>query len=184
MVEGLVSWLNNNSGLVIAIASVITALATGVIAGFSIVSARALRWDKEKERRNRMPVLVFVNEENERAKGLAEQNLFVKNIGYGPAIDVVFDIPQTGEEMQPRDHGTAPYKGPVRLGSLGSGDKIQTYISSQSKVPITENQRLIAVLEYMDILGNCYEIRYEQRQHSKPVQSAKRIIPFERVQRI
>lgn len=161
------------------LATIVTAVATAFIAFFSYQSWCILHRQEENDRKKLQPMLIFVNERSEDGT----QKLFVKNIGYGPAIDIVFDIPQTGEEMQPY-HGAAPYKGPVLLGSLGPEDKIQTPATSRSEVPITENLRLMAVLEYVDILGNCYEIRYEQRQHSKPAQLAQRKIPLDRVQQI
>ncbi|MBI3796753.1 MAG: hypothetical protein HY268_07270 [Deltaproteobacteria bacterium] len=124
-------------------------------------------------------MLIFLNENGEDGS----QNLLVKNIGYGPAIDIVFDWPQTGEEMQPY-HGTDPYRGPVRLGSLGARDIISTSVISKSKIPITENDRLSAVLEYNDFLGNCYKITYEKRQHSEPILLEQRKTPFEKVLKI
>ena len=49
----LTSWLNNNSG-------VVTTLATVVIAYASWISSRIIRLQKRIERANRMPVLTFV----------------------------------------------------------------------------------------------------------------------------
>ena len=76
----LTSWLNNNSG-------VVTTLATVVIAYASWISSRIIRLQKRIERGNRMPVLTFV----ERVEA-GWRSVFEKNVGYGPGLNIVRKI--------------------------------------------------------------------------------------------
>jgi len=73
----------------IAIATVVNAVATGLIAWFTYVSSRILKWEKEKDRRSRQPILVLVDEIDATTRDC--RNLYVKNIGYGPALNVVIN---------------------------------------------------------------------------------------------
>jgi len=75
-----------------------------------------------------------------------------------------------------------PVEGRMRVFSLHL--KKDSYIISKSQIPITENDRLIAVLEYNDFLGNCYSIAYKNRQHSEPIRLEQRKIPFKKMLKI
>jgi len=76
--QEIISYFNSNSTAVIAVASAITAVATIFIARFTYVSSRILKWDKEKDRRNRQPVLVLVDE-------ITEGCAYFHEIGADPA---------------------------------------------------------------------------------------------------
>lgn len=172
----LVSYLNANSGAVIAVASAITALATGLIARFSYISSRVLSWEKEKDRRSRQPVLIFVDE----ITG-DHRSLYVKNVGYGPAMDVVRNIIKAGELVK-----TKPNE-PLLLGCIGQGEKVYAYSLTQppiNAVPIIDDPQFEAALEYDDILGNHYEISFQQRHHSTPRMVSQRRILWSQVARI
>lgn len=176
--DAFIRCLNANSSVVIAIASAISAVATIFIAWFSYVSSRLLRWEKEKDRRSRQPVLSFVDEFDERGNC---RNLYVKNVGYGPAMDVVRTIIHAGDLVK-----TTPNE-PLLIGCLGPGEKVYAYCATPpniSSVPIIDDPMFQASLEYGDILGNPYEIRYQQRHHSIPRLIEKRRILWDQVARI
>ncbi|MFQ5902304.1 MAG: hypothetical protein ACE5JO_01305 [Candidatus Binatia bacterium] len=150
--ERFINYLNINSGAVVAAASVVTAIATIVIAVFSCLSLRMLRWEKEKDRRAREPILVLADEITGN-----NRSLYVKNVGYGPAMDVVRNIVQAGNLVK-----TTPNE-PLLLGSLGPGEKVYAYCAtppSNDSVPIIDDPNFRAVLEYDDILRTHYETSY------------------------
>lgn|SRR5574341_265328 len=172
----LVSYLNANSSAVVAVASVITALATGLIACFSYISSRILSWEKEKDRRSRQPVLIFLDEITGN-----HRSLYVKNVGYGPAMDIVRNINRAGDLVK-----TTPNE-PLLLGSLGQGEKVYGFCATPANnnaVSITDDPQFEAALEYDDILGNHYEISFQRRHHSTPQLIPQRRIPWDRVARI
>jgi len=172
----LICYLNTNSSAVIAVASAVSALAAIFIAWFTYVSSRLLRWEKEKDRRSRQPVLIFVDEIT-----VDHRSLYVKNVGYGPAMDVVRNIIKAGELVQ-----TTPNE-PLLLGCIGQGEKVDAHSPTQppiKSVPIIDDPQFEAALEYDDILGNHYEISFQRRHHSTPQLVPKRRIPWDRVARI
>ena len=176
--QRFIAYLSVNSSAVTALATAISALATIVIACFSLVSWRILCWEKEKDRRSRQPVLSFVDEFDERGNC---RNLYVKNVGYGPAMDVVRSIIQAADLVK-----TTPNE-PLLIGCLGPREKVYAYCATppnNSSVPIIDDPKFQASLEYDDILGNHYEISYRQRHHSLPLLTDQRRIPWDQVARI
>lgn len=167
MLQGLICYLNTNSAAVVAAASLVTAIATIVIAAFSYFSVSLLRWEKEKDRRDREPILVLLDE----ATG-DHRSLYVKNVGYGPAMDTVRNIVSAGALVR-----TTPNE-PLLLGSLGPGERIYSYSATQppnNSVSIIDDPNFEAVLEYDDILGNHYETRYHKRHHVRTQVVQRRI---------
>jgi hypothetical protein len=164
---------------VTALFTFVTAIATGVIAYYSYQSWHILKRQEENDRKRLQPVLVFINEVVISEQGGATQELLVKNVGYGPAIDIVRNITQVGSKwMKHYDPREA-----LLLGSLGPGDKARAYFTTP-EVPIIDDPEFKAVLEYSDLLGNHYETSYQQRHHSGQVQIVERKIPWDKVQRI
>ena len=109
----LTSWLNNNSG-------VVTTLATVVIAYAPWISSRIIRLQKRIERANRMPVLTFV----ERVEA-GWRSVFVKNVGYGPA-----EHRQENRKKIERIPGIQP-KECLTIGALGSGGDTSAFIATE-----------------------------------------------------
>lgn len=178
MLQRFIAFLGVYSSAVTALATVINALATIVIGCFSFFSWRIFRWEKEKDRRNRQPVLSFVDELDERGNC---RNLYVKNVGYGPAMDIVRNIIRPGALVR-----TTPDE-PLLLGSLGQGEKVYAYCATppnSNAVPIIDDPQFEAALEYDDVLGNHYEMSYQQRHHSTPLMISQRKIPWSQVARI
>lgn len=174
--DAFIRCLDANSSAVIAAASAISAVATIFIAWFSYVSSRLLRWEKEKDRRSRQPVLVFADEITGN-----HRSLYVKNVGYGPAMDAVRTIIQTGDTVK------TTLNEPLPIGSIGPEEKVYALCASQrdtGSVPIVDDPRFQARVEYDDILGNNYEISYQHRHHSTPEQTRQRRIPCNQVARI
>jgi hypothetical protein len=109
------------------------------------------------------------------------RSLYVKNVGYGPAMDTVRNIIQSGDLVK-----TTPNE-PLALGCLGQGEKVYAYCATpagQNAVPITDDPQFKAVLEYDDILGNHYDTTYQHRNNSTPRLVARRQIPWHQVARI
>lgn len=109
------------------------------------------------------------------------RSLYVKNVGYGPAMDVVRNIIKAGELVK-----TTPNE-PLLLGCIGQGEKVDAYSPTQppiNAVPIIDDPQFEAALEYDDILGNHYEISFQQRHHSTPRLIAQRSISWNQVARI
>lgn len=147
-----IDFLNHNSGAIVAIA-------TAVIAFFSFTNWRILRWEKEKDRRNRQPVLVLADE-----IGGDCRDLYIENIGYGPAMNIVRTIAQRGSRLA---HVSTNEPLPIR--PLGPGQRAYAYCATSSLdtgPPILDDPLFEATVEYDDIFGNFYETRYRQRQHS------------------
>lgn len=173
--QEIISFFKSNSEVIIASASVITVLTTIVIAWSSWVSSRVLKWDKEKDRRNRQPVLVLVDEITNN-----HRSLYAENIGYGPAMNIVRAIPQAGELTQ---HTT---KEPLPLRPLGQGQRAYAYCATlppNQSVPIVDDPDFHVRIEYDDIFGDHYGTCFKNRQHLiAPI--AQRKIPFAQVGRI
>ena len=82
------------------------------------------------------------------------RSLYVKNVGYGPAMDVVRNIIRAGGLVR-----TTPNE-PLLLGSLGQGERVYAYCATppnSNAAPIIDDPNFQATLEYDDIFGNHYE---------------------------
>jgi len=157
-----VSWLDNNSAAVMAIATVVIAYA-------SVVSSRFVCLEKKIERANRMPILTFADERTD-----DHRSLYVKNVGYGPALNIVRNIIEPGDLLQTRPQD------PLLLGSLAPSERVYAYAATlppNSSVAIVDDPRFHAVVEYDDVLDGHYEFVYQGRTHSKPERITKRKMP-------
>jgi hypothetical protein len=146
-------WIRNNSSVIGAAATVVIAIATLAI-------ARLIRLEKRRQRADRMPVLALT-EVVELHETTYSRALYVKNIGYGPALNIVRRI----GEMQ------------LVIGSLASGDKAFALFRSGREIPILDNPGFRVVLECDDILDRHFEFTYENRKLSKPRRVPKRKMP-------
>jgi hypothetical protein len=166
----LISWLNSNSGAV-------TTLATIIIAYASWISSRIIRLQKRIERANRMPVLTFVEK-----VGVSWRSVLVKNVGYGPALNIVRRIVTKVERIP----GIEPNEC-LPIGALGSGDETSAFVTAKpgdSSVPLLDAPELWIVVECDDILGAHYEVIYKNRSHSIPLRIRKRNMPPDQAARI
>lgn len=168
MVQDIISWLNNNSGTAIA-------AATGVIAWFSYVSSRIIKWQKrfleweeEKDRRNRQPILVLGDEMFSRERIGYYVDFFVENVGYGPGVNIVMTILRMGETMK-RFAEHINVNEPLALRPLGRGERTVVYRITLKDMtfssPMIYDPLLHVRIAYDDIFGNRYETRYEYRQY-------------------
>jgi hypothetical protein len=150
----ILTWIRNNSAVV---PSIVTAAATVVIAIAAIVGTRIIRLEKKRQKADRMPVLVLT-EEIELHETTQSRALYVKNIGYGPALNVVRKI----IEMQ------------LVVGSLGPGDKTFALYRSAREIPILDNPNFRVAIECDDILDQHFEFIYENRRLLGPKRISKR----------
>ena len=146
-------WIRNNSSIICAAATVVIALAMLAI-------ARLIRLEKRRQRADRMPILALT-EEVELHGTTYSRALYVKNIGYGPALNIVRKI----GEMQ------------LVVGSLGAGDKTFALFRAGREIPILDNPTFRVVLECDDILDRHFEFNYENRMLSAPRHISKRKMP-------
>jgi hypothetical protein len=109
------------------------------------------------------------------------RSLYSKNIGYGPAMNIVFVIIQSGGLMK----GVRPNE-PLPLRTLGPRQKTYAYGATQppnDSVSIIDDPDLNVLIEYDDILGNHYQTQYMNRKHSIN-QIARREYPSEQASQI
>jgi hypothetical protein len=165
-------WLKDNSAVLTA---AVTAVATIVIAWASVLSSRLFRLQKKIEKANRMPVLTFVEEE-----GAADRReVYIKNAGYGPALNIVRKVINPGALLgiKPRLY-TEPQE--VTIGALAPKEKAYAYICTcpgDYSALILNDALLHVVIECDDIVDGHYEFTYCKRAHSKPVPIFRRKIP-------
>lgn len=168
--------MNVQNDIIVAVATAITALATIIIAYFSYVSSRILKWEKVKDRRNRQPLLILVDEING-----DHRNLYAENIGYGPAINIVRTIVKTGKVTA---HITSNEPLPIR--PLGQMQRTYCYCATLppiNSVPIIDDPDLQVLMEYDDIFGNHYQTNFKNREHLIGL-IAQRTIPMKEVARV
>ena len=146
------------SDMVIAIASAVTAVATISIALATWLSLKILAWHKIKDRRDRQPILVLIDEITD-----DQRSLFAKNIGRGPALNIVRTILETGPSLTCTTYESFP------LQPLGEGQKIYAFCASgpgMTSSAISDDPALHVRVEYDDILGNHYVTRLKNREHT------------------
>ncbi len=83
----IVRWLNDNSAGVMAVATVVTMIATVFIAWATVVSSRLVGLEGTREQANRMPVLTLEEGEEGREED-KYRVVYIKNAGYGPALNI------------------------------------------------------------------------------------------------
>lgn len=116
-----------------------------------------------------MPILTLT-EEIEQGGPHYNRALYVKNIGYGPALNIVCKLDE-----------------PFVLNSLAPGDKTYAFFRtspSNSGVSILDDPKFKAVLECDDVLDGHYEFTYESRKYSAPSPIPKRKMPPAEAHRI
>lgn len=156
----LLTWVRDNSSVVSAVATGVIAIAALIIAAATVASARIIRLEKRRERADRMPILALT-EEIELHETTHSRALYLKNIGYGPALNIVRKI----AEMQ------------LVVGSLAPRDKTFALFRSGKDIPILDNPTFLAVLECDDILDRHFEFTYANRKLSGPKRISKRKMP-------
>jgi len=165
----VVRWLNDNSAAVMAVGTI-------VIAWASWVSSRLVAFERKRERANRMPMLTFLDEVTH-----DHRSLYVKNVGYGPALNIVRKIVEPGDLLR-----TRPQE-PLLLESLAPGEKVYAFSATlppNSSVPILDDPKFNAIIECDDVLGAHYEFVFQDRTHSAPKPLAKRKMPPSRASRV
>jgi hypothetical protein len=155
------NWLNTNSSLV-------TAIATVVIAFASIVSARLFALQKKIERTSRMPILALVDEQTG-----DHRSMYVKNAGYGPALNIIRKVIEPGDLLRskPQEH---------IIGALAPKDRAYAFIATlppNSSTSPLDDPKFHAVIECDDILDGHYEFTYRNRTLSMPLRVTKRKMP-------
>ena len=163
--RAIVCWLNDNSAVVMAIATI-------VIAWASVVSSRLVRLEKKIER----PILTFVEEQTG-----DHRSVFVKNAGYGPALNIVREVIEAGELLRTTAHE------PLIIGALAPAEKAYAYMATlppNASVPVLDDPKFHAVIECDDILDGHYKFVYQNRIHSKPTPIPKRKMPPNEAHRI
>ncbi len=176
-IGAIVCWLTDNSTIIMAIATVVTAIATAVIAWATWVSSRLVRLQEKIERANRMPILTFAEERRDDYRELC-----VKNIGYGPALNIIRMIIEPGSLLS-----HARPQEPLPLGSLAPGEKVYAFNATQSpnvSVSVLDDPKFHAVIECDDVLGAHYEFVFQDRTHSTPAPLAKRKMPPSKAHRV
>jgi len=160
------AWLNANSAT--ATATVVTALATAVIAWATCVNAGIVSLEKQIEKANREPVLTVFDMPTGNCRSLR-----VRNIGYGPALNIVCQILNPGSQA-----GSA--RPPLRVGSIGPKENADAHFATQpgsDSTPLTDNPYFHAVIEFDDVLENHYKIVFRNRSLTAPKPIKKRAIP-------
>jgi hypothetical protein len=173
----IVHWLNNNPAAVTGIATAVTAIATVVIAWASFVSSRLVRLEKKIERANRMPILTFAEERRDDYR-----ELYVKNIGYGPALNIVRMIIEAGSLLS---HTRLRERLP--LGSLAPGEKVCAFSATlrpNASVAILDQLEFHAVVECDDVIDGHWEVVFQNRTHSTPTPITKRKMPPSQAHRV
>lgn len=116
-----------------------------------------------------MPMLTFLDEQTR-----DHRSLYVKNVGYGPALNIVRKIIEPGDLLCTRSQE------PLLLESLTPGEKVYAFSATlppNSSVPILDDPKFKAVIECDDVLGAHYEFVFQDRTHSAPKPLAKRKTP-------
>jgi len=133
------------------------------------------RLRSDKSQGIRRPEIIFVDE-----KTGNHRSLYAKNIGTGPAINIVRTI------MNPGDLTKTTPNEPLPLPALGPMDQLYAYCATfppNDSVSIIDDPNFKAVLEYDDTLGNHFETSYERRTYSiSPI--AKRNFPVDQAARV
>jgi hypothetical protein len=172
--DWFVRWLNQYAGA-------ISATATLVIAAASVVSARIIHFEKKREKADRMPILTFADQAAGGGKD-GYRELYVKNVGYGPALNIVRKIIQTGDLLS-----YARTDEPLVLGALAPTERayaLAATLPGHASVSILDDPQFHAVIECDDILDEHYEFVYQKRTHLTPVRLARRKLAAAQAHRI
>lgn len=154
----LLRLVRDNPSVVSAIATVVSGLAAVIIAVATVVGAFIIRLEGKRQKADRMPILALREEQPVDSQ---QNQLHVKNIGYGPALNIVRKIAQTQ----------------LIVGSLGPGDKIFGLYHLGRNVGILDDPKFRVVLECDDVLGRHWEFSYEDRNLHGPKRISKRKMP-------
>ena len=143
--------------------------------GLNLVSSEgSLRSDESQGIRR--PEIIILDE-----KTGNHRSLYAKNIGTGPAINIVRVIINAGDLTK-----TTPNE-PLPLPALGPMEQVYAYCATLppiDSVLIIDDPKFQAVVEYDDTLGNHFETSHEMRKTSPPRQIPKRKFPVDEAARI
>jgi len=158
--DPLLTWVRTNSSVVATLSTLVIAIAALIIAIAALANAYLIRLEKRAQKTARMPVLALT-QEIEQHETVFSRALYVKNIGYGPALNIVRKIAETQ----------------LVVGSLGPGDKTFALFRSNREIPMLDSPAFRAILECDDILDRHWEFTYENRKLSAPRRLSKRKMP-------
>jgi hypothetical protein len=119
----------------------------------------------------RRPEIIFVDE-----KTVSLRSLYAKNVGTGPAINIVRVIINPGDLTN-----TTPNE-PLPLAPLAPLEQVYAYCATLppiDSVSIIEDPKFQALIEYDDTLRNHFETDYKSCHHSIK-QISKRMFPLDR----
>jgi len=111
-----------------------------------------------KTQEMRRPEIIFVDE-----KTGNHRSLYAKNVGNGPAINIVRIIINPGDLTK-----TTPNE-PLPIAALAPMEQLYAYCATLpaiDSVSIIDDPKFQAVIEYDDTLGNHFETSYEARKTS------------------
>jgi hypothetical protein len=129
----------------------------------------------EENQKLRRPELIFVDEKTQN-----HRNLYAKNVGTGPAINIVRVI------IDPGDLTKTTADEPLPILALAPMEQTYAYCATLppiDSVSILHDPKFQAVMEYDDTLGNHFETSYTARK-TWPTQIPKRRFPVEQAARI
>lgn len=172
----ILDWLNAHATLAVALSTLVTALATVVIAVASAINWSIFRLQKKVERASRMPILVFT-EKQINSNGGVRSELYVKNVGYGPALNVVRCILDS-------EHLGPAIGEPLPLGSLAPSERVFAFAATASMIFILDDPAFHAVVECDDLPGGSYKFEYKNRTHLSLKHIGAREIPSTQANRI
>lgn len=124
----------------------------------------------------RRPEIIFVDE-----KTGNHRSLYAKNVGTGPAINIVRVIFTAGNLTN-----TTPNE-PLPLAPLAPMEQVYAYCATLPPIDslsIIEDTKFQAVIEYDDTLGNHFETTHERRKTSPPRQIPNRKFPVDEAARV
>jgi hypothetical protein len=130
----------------------------------------------DKREGARRPEIIFVDEKTE-----DHRNLYAKNIGTGPAINIVRVI------INPGVFTKSTANEPLPLPALAPMEQCYAYCATlppNDSVSILDDPSFQAVIEYDDTLGNHFETGHETRKTSLARRIPKREFPVDEAARI
>jgi hypothetical protein len=130
----------------------------------------ARRLEKKIERANRMPILFFVDERTG-----DHRSLYIKNVGYGPALNIVRKSIEPGDLL-----ASASVDEALIVGSLAPGEKAYAFratLPPNDNASPLDDPKFRGVIECDDVLDRHWEVVFRNRTHSTPTPLAKRRMP-------
>jgi hypothetical protein len=132
-------------------------LKLGIQRRLNLLSSEGRRRSDESQGIRR-PEIIIVDE-----KTGNHRSLYAKNVGTGPAINIVRVI------SNPGDLTKTTANEPLPLPALAPMEQVYAYCATLPPIDsplIIDDARFQAVLEYDDTVGNHFETNYQERHHS------------------